>query len=151
MKTLQNLADREAVVLRVARLSPSDTRLWGSMSVHQMVCHLNDSYKVGLGEKTVGVANSPLPRPLMKFLALRAPMKWPKGVPTLPEVEQGKGGAPPIDFDQDVASLRATLQRFCSRLPTPVKDHPIFATMTAGDWLRWGYLHADHHLRQFGR
>jgi Protein of unknown function (DUF1569) len=29
--------------------------------------------------------------------------------------------------------------------------HPIFGPMTAKDWMRWGYLHADHHLRQFGR
>jgi hypothetical protein len=30
------------------------------------------------------------------------------------------------------------------------KSHPIFGAMSAGDWLRWGYLHMDHHLRQFG-
>jgi hypothetical protein len=28
--------------------------------------------------------------------------------------------------------------------------HPMFGVMTVGDWRRWGYLHADHHLRQFG-
>ena len=30
-------------------------------------------------------------------------------------------------------------------------SHPMFGPMTAADWMRWGYLHADHHLRQFGR
>jgi len=29
--------------------------------------------------------------------------------------------------------------------------HPIFGAMKPWDWMRWGYLHADHHLRQFGR
>jgi hypothetical protein len=29
--------------------------------------------------------------------------------------------------------------------------HPIFGRITRAEWLRWGYLHADHHLRQFGR
>jgi hypothetical protein len=29
--------------------------------------------------------------------------------------------------------------------------HSIFGSMTNQDWMRWGYLHADHHLRQFGR
>jgi hypothetical protein len=28
--------------------------------------------------------------------------------------------------------------------------HPIFGVMTEQEWLRWGYLHMDHHLRQFG-
>jgi hypothetical protein len=27
----------------------------------------------------------------------------------------------------------------------------MFGAMTRGDWLRWGWLHMDHHLRQFGR
>jgi hypothetical protein len=29
--------------------------------------------------------------------------------------------------------------------------HPIFGRMTEAEWMRWGYLHTDHHLRQFGR
>ena len=28
--------------------------------------------------------------------------------------------------------------------------HPIFGRMSRGAWLRWAYLHMDHHLRQFG-
>ena len=30
------------------------------------------------------------------------------------------------------------------------RPHPVFGPMTRGAWLRWGYLHTDHHLRQFG-
>jgi hypothetical protein len=30
------------------------------------------------------------------------------------------------------------------------KAHPLFGRMSDADWLRWAYLHADHHLRQFG-
>ena len=28
---------------------------------------------------------------------------------------------------------------------------PMFGHMSEKDWMQWGYLHADHHLRQFGR
>jgi hypothetical protein len=28
--------------------------------------------------------------------------------------------------------------------------HPLFDAMSERDWMRWGYLHVDHHLRQFG-
>ena len=28
--------------------------------------------------------------------------------------------------------------------------HPIFGRLSRTAWLRWGYLHIDHHLRQFG-
>ncbi len=29
--------------------------------------------------------------------------------------------------------------------------HPYFGNLTKWEWMRWAYLHADHHLRQFGR
>jgi hypothetical protein len=119
------------------------------MSVHQMICHLDDSYKFALGEKPVAVGSGS--RTLMKWFALNTPMKWPRGVPTVPEVEQGKGGSPPLDFRQDLLSLLATVDRFCDALPRPCLPHPIFGPMTLENWMRWGYLHSDHHLRQFGR
>ncbi|HEV2663419.1 MAG TPA: DUF1569 domain-containing protein [Blastocatellia bacterium] len=28
--------------------------------------------------------------------------------------------------------------------------HPYFGAMSESQWMRWGYLHCDHHLRQFG-
>ena len=151
MKTLSSLAVRQNISLRLKELSPEDRARWGLMTVDQMVCHLDDSYKVALGEKKASQATGLLERTLLKRLALQAPMQWPKGVPTRPEIEQGKGGSVPIDFRQDLASLLSTLSRFCDELPRPCVPHPIFGEMTAHNWMRWGYLHADHHLRQFGR
>ena len=55
-KTLKNLSERQTIALRLAELSPEDKARWGSMSVHQMVCHLDDSYKVPLGQKTASPA-----------------------------------------------------------------------------------------------
>ena len=149
MKTLRS--ERQNIALRLAELSQDDKARWGSMSVHQMVCHLNDAYKVGLGQKTASQATSVIKRTVMKWAALKVPIKWPRGVATRPEVEAGKGGTVPVDFRQDLASLLSTLNQFCQGLPDPCLRHPIFGRMTAEDWMRWGYLHADHHLRQFGR
>jgi hypothetical protein len=151
VKTLGNLADRQNISSRISALSPADTARWGVMSVHQMVCHLDDSYKLGLGEKHAAPATGFLQRTFLKWLALEMPLQWAKGFPTRPEMEQGKGGSIPVDFQQDLRSLLSTLDRFCDALPTPCVVHPIFREMTAKDWMRWGYLHADHHLRQFGR
>jgi hypothetical protein len=39
---------------------------------------------------------------------------------------------------------------FCA-LTNHTRDHPFFGSMQHADWMRWGYLHADHHLRQFNR
>jgi hypothetical protein len=151
VKSLSNLTDRQEISRRLTQVSAADTARWGSMNVHQMVCHLVDSYKVALGEKKASPATNLIQRTLIKWVALQVPMHWPKGVPTRPEIEQGKGGSTPIDFRQDLASLLSTFDRFCNVLPSPCVQHPIFGEMTARNWMRWGYLHADHHLRQFGR
>ena len=152
MKKLSNGVDRQTIARRIGELTPSDTARWGLMNVHQTVCHLDDSYKIALGQKTASPASGGrMQRWVIKWFALKAPMRWPKGVPTRPEVEQGKGGTLPGDFSHDLASLQGTLSRFCEALPHPLTTHPIFGAMTMDDWMRWGYLHADHHLRQFGR
>jgi len=78
-------------------------------------------------------------------------MKWPKGVATRPEVEQGIGGTAPVEFEKDRAELLLLIDRFCSAGVSLVIPHPFFGRMTKQEWFRWGYLHADHHLRQFGR
>ena len=116
-----------------------------------MVCHLCDSYKIALGEKSVSMATGFLQRTLIKFLALQAPMKWPHGTPTRPEVEQGVGGSAPVEFERDRGELLSLINRFCSSAIDLKIQHPFFGPMTRPEWMRWGYLHADHHLRQFGR
>ena len=152
MNCLSKPADRQNISIRFSQLSPRDAARWGTMSVHQMICHLNDSYKVALGEKYASPATGFLQQTLLKRLALDVPLQWAKGFSTRPEIEQGKGGgSPPIEFRQDLDSLLSTFGRFCDALPPPLLQHPILGPMTAKDWMRWGYLHADHHLRQFGR
>lgn len=151
MRTLESAADREAVGRRISALSPNDQRRWGKMSVHEMICHLCDSYNLALGEKIASPATGFLRRTLVKWIALSAPMKWPRNVRTRPEMEQGVGGTAPTKFERDRARLLATVERFCGDSIGISVPHPIFGPLTRAQWLRWGYLHADHHLRQFGR
>lgn len=57
----------------------------------------------------------------------------------------------PVEFAADVARVEALLELVTA--PTRRLDrtpHPIFGAMSEADWLRWAYLHAHHHLRQFG-
>ena len=71
-------------------------------------------------------------------------------IQTRPEIDQQCEGTRPADFAADVSEL-ALLNGIAAR-PTdgewPV--HPIFGRMSPAAWLRWAYLHTDHHLRQFG-
>ena len=63
-KTLANAADLEQIRLRIASLMPNSQRQWGEMSVGGMLCHLDDSYQLALGEKLVARVKLPLPLPL---------------------------------------------------------------------------------------
>jgi len=151
MKTLADAAVRDSILTRIAALRPDSPRRWGKMSAHQMLCHLTDSFRGPMGEIHISPATGVFQRTVVKWFALNVPLHWPKGVPTRPEVEQGAGGTRPADWERDRAYLIAVMQRF-SALEGRCRwhPHPIFGDMQDAEWLRWGFLHVDHHLRQFG-
>ena len=152
MKSLAHSAARRELEARIAALTPTDQGCWGSMTVHQMICHVTEAFRCAMGDKSMTADQQlPLPRPLLKFAALRVPLHWPHGFPSPPEIAQDKQGAPPVEFETDRARLLAALADFCTRSPQPPPPHPYFGPMSARDWKRWGYLHTDHHLRQFAR
>ncbi|MGA3188472.1 MAG: DUF1569 domain-containing protein [Bryobacteraceae bacterium] len=147
MKSLDR--DKQEVLRRVAALRADSARRWGKMSCHQMVVHLSDSFLCGMGEKRASPARAPMPRGIYKWLGLYVPMPWPRGLATRPEMEQGAGGTAPVEFSRDREKLVELIDRFTNAREDLAK-HPIFGEMSKKDWLRWGYLHCDHHLRQFG-
>ena len=148
-ETLASAAGHAEIVRRIEALTPASQRLWGSMSVGGMVCHLYDAYRVPLGEVAVKPVKVPAPRSAMKYLALQISQPWPKNVQTPIEVRQGGGGTVPSDFAADKARLLDSLERFCTCPDLARVEHAFFGAMSQEDWMRWGYLHADHHLRQF--
>ena len=136
---------------RLQRLRPETRSLWGKMNAHQMVCHLNDSFGLAMSEKKASEDITCLNRTLIRWIALHTPMVWPKGVPTRPEMDQLVGGTRPGEFARDIAALAIAIQRFAQPPRTfHFARHPLFGDMTEWEWMRWGYLHADHHYRQFG-
>ena len=136
---------------RLQRLRPEARALWGKMNAHQMICHLNDSFSLAMCEKVASEDITILNRTLIRWIALHTPMPWPKGVPTRPEMDQLAGGTRPTEFARDAAALAAAIQRFARQPRTfQFARHPIFGDLTEWEWMRWGYLHPNHHFRQFG-
>lgn len=151
MKTLAEAADAAEILDRLRRLHAESPRQWGRMTVHEMVCHLADGCRMATGEKLVRSMRGVPLRPLVKFVVLYVPLPWVKGVPTSPElVQRAGGGTPPVDFAIDLADLVARVERLASDgHALDGRVHPIFGRMSGDAWLRWAYLHLDHHLRQF--
>jgi len=147
-KTLASTTDCEEIRQRIAAIAPDSPRRWGSMSVSGMLCHVDDSYRAVMGERPFSAGKLRIPPWFAKVVALRAPIQWPRNLMTSESVRQGGGGTPPGEFAVDRARLLETFALFCGCADL-AKTHPMFGSMRRADWLRWGYLHADHHLRQF--
>jgi hypothetical protein len=151
MKTLANVTDKAEIIARLATIGPLSQRRWGKMTAAQMICHLSDALRVSMGERAPKPIGGLASRTVVKWAALWLPSKWPQGVKTVPECEAGVGGTPPAEMERDLAELHQLLDQFTS-LPRAdeLPPHPIFGKMSHRQWMRWGYLHMDHHLRQFG-
>ena len=150
MKTLSHPDDRAELVQRLRNVRPDSIRRWGRMSAHQMVCHLVDSFRMATGEKAVSDDSNVFRRTMLKWMVLYLPLRWPPGILTRPELDQERGGTKPVDFDTDVATLSSIMAVTAEKRHVAWPVHPIFGRMSETDWLRWAYLHMDHHLRQFG-
>ena len=152
MHTLARADDDAAIRERISRLRPDLKPQWGRMSCGEMVCHLTDSFHVITGERKVKSVATWVTRTLLKRFALWVPLRWPPGYPTRPELDQSLGhGTRPADFERDRERLLQVIEQVVSRPKAqPWAPHPGFGPMTTREVMRWGYLHADHHLRQFG-
>ncbi len=150
-KTFRNPQDLAEILARIERLRPDSPRQWGKMTAAQMICHLSDSFHAKLGGRPATMADNVLTRTVMKWIALELPLPWPHGVKTMPENDQLMGGTPPEEFEKDRRKLLDLIKRFTAPMKeAEMQPHPYFGPMTDAEWMRWGYLHCDHHLRQFG-
>jgi hypothetical protein len=151
MKRLDNLQEKLEILRRLRNLRPDSKGWWGRMSPHQMICHLKVCFQMALGEKAVKSIGNIFERTLAKWIVLNLPIPIPKDSPTLPEIDQELDGTCPLDFEKDLAELIKLVERFADQADAfYANDHPVLGKMSAQQWARWGYLHTDHHLRQFG-
>jgi hypothetical protein len=151
MKLLNQQECREEIAARLSKVTPETLRRWGRMNASQMICHLSDALLGIMGDKPMAPIRGLNLWPMMKWFVLYAPMKWPQGVATRPEFDQHIGGTRPAEFAQDMERLMRCIERFTAEpRDFEFRPHPMFKQLRRQDWMRWGYLHCDHHLRQFG-
>lgn len=150
MRTLADLAAFQELATRIDALTPADEPRWGRMNAYQMLRHVADAVRVPLGERQTAVRKSLLLRTLVKWGGLWFPMQWPHGIPAPPELDQHLLGVKDGDFE----SARQEAVRLLGCLRASDADgmvHCYFGHLSQLEWMRWGWLHTDHHLRQFGR
>src|SRR4051812_48214141 len=105
MSTFADPAAKASICKRIQSLTPNTQRQWGRMTPHQMVCHLTDGYRMSLGQRQPTQIDKVFTRTLIKRIALHTFLTWPKGVKTLPEADQERGGTKPVEWVRDHSEL----------------------------------------------
>ena len=147
MGSVRDLAGRRQLIDRIESLSPDSRRLWGEMSVGEMVAHISDAIRVALRDVPVESARGPGRFAVVRYLMIHL-VRWPKGrLTAAPEMLT----ADPTDLESDRSTLIELLERFAEAPPdTPAQVHPLLGRMTPHDWDALTHRHLEHHLRQFG-
>jgi hypothetical protein len=147
VKTISDPAIASVLAARLERLTPEQNREWGTISPHQMLAHLADAADAVMQRRPFPRA-SRAPSRLLKYAALYLPRPWPHGI---------QAGARPAEVILDAGAFATERKRSLAAMSELAAadaqlapEHPLFGSMTRGDWLRWTFLHTDHHLRQFG-
>jgi hypothetical protein len=142
---LHDPAFRTSVEARLAALRPDSPRVWGTMTVDQMLWHVNQFLGASLGEGNVAPMQSRMPKALFRFMLLYMP--WPRSAPTNPSaVATGEH-----DFEAERARCKALIARFAERpLAGPWPVDPSFGPVTGTFASKLQAKHLDHHFRQFG-
>lgn len=145
MPLLHDPAVRNTIETRLSALRPDSPRRWGTMSVDQMLWHVNQFLAASIGEGTLTTQTSPIPAPIMKFFLIYMP--WPRSAPT------NKAAVPTTKHDMEAerARCRKLIAKFVSR---PVEgDWPVdpsFGPVNGTFASKLQAKHLDHHFRQFG-
>jgi Protein of unknown function (DUF1569) len=153
MRSLSRQADYEILTNRLSTVAVDDSARWGRMNAYQMICHLGAAIRVPLGEiqvSEISERTSLFSQTLIKWGAFWVPRPWPKGVPTRPELDQCALGICEGEFAAKQTDVLHQLDRL-RRTKVEGVRHFLFGALSQTEWMRWGWLHTDHHLRQFGR
>ena len=146
MRSMQVEADRDAILVRVRRLSADAIPRWGKMSAPQMLVHITDAMRMASGDLAVRAKRHPVRLPVIKQLMLYV-LPMPKNLPTAPELI----ARAPASLDEELRTFTEAVRRFAGRDPAAAwPDHPVFGSMTRQSWGALAHKHTDHHLTQFG-
>ena len=141
---LHDPAVRRSREARLDAIRADSPRAWGSMTVDQMLWHVNQFLAASLGEGSLAVHKSPIPAPIMKFLLLYMP--WPKSAPT----NRSAVAREQYDLEAERARCKELIARFVAR---PIDGEwpvdPSFGPVSGKFASKVQAKHLDHHFRQF--
>jgi hypothetical protein len=141
-------ANFDAMMARLEHIQPNANRLWGQMSVEQMLHHLNLAIGSGLRYYTLPDESNLMSRTVTPFLILNVLQRFPISVSTSKPLIVSESG---LDFEQEKAQLAAILiKAFSTKTDADWGRHTYFGQMSRIAWGKLIMIHCNHHFQQFG-
>ncbi len=140
----------ESFEARLNKLQPNTEALWGSMTVSQMLAHMNDAFRISLGMKNAVDKSNFISNKIVFPIAVYMLPSFPKNAGTAFELNQKEGGSTPRDFYTELEFLKKMMDIFNEREGSKLKPHPMFGTLNKKQWRDLLIKHLDHHLKQYG-
>lgn len=145
-RLLHDPAVKSAIKRRIDTLEPTTRPQWGRMTADQMLWHVNCSLETALGRLEVEPQKLPLPKPVIKWLILKSPMRH-KNAPTAREYRARQQ----YDFTAERSRLHRLIDELTAlSLDGEWRDNPFMGKMSGRDVSAHQFKHLDHHLSQFG-
>jgi len=148
MNNLYHAKDVEGILERLDKLTPHAQRLWGKMTVGQMLAHLNASLETAMGR------NFPKRMFIGRIIGGFFKQKFLNDKPFSKNGPTDKNYVftDSRDFEQEKSKAIALVKTFHHDGPGKCTTHPhsFLGKMTPEEWAILQWKHLDHHLRQFG-
>ena len=142
---------RKHLIDRIQQLQPNAEGRWGKMNAHEMLVHCCDAARMATGHRPVPFRGNLLGRTVIKWgILLRG--KFPNVSVRAPRAIRREGDGSDLgEFEADREQLIHLVESF-PEMPFAIQKptHNVFGPMSRREWGRLGYIHTDHHLRQFG-
>lgn len=148
---MKNFFEQDAyndIVNRINNLSANSARIWGKMSVDQMLAHCSKTLTVPNSDKDY--KQSLIGKIMGGFVKKQAYNDTPMGR-NLPTAKEFKITDPQV-FENEKLSLLHSVEKLFAKGQNAVdnKMHIFFGRLTGEEWGKSTYKHIDHHLKQFG-
>ncbi len=149
MNNLFNESDVNDILERLNKLSPDSKRVWGTMTIAQMLAHCNVSLETAMGlnfpkRKFIGRLFGKLIK--LKFLDKKPMIKNSRTEDSYVTSDEK------FDFETERSKALNLVRTFYENGPEKCTTHPhsYFGKLTPDEWAILKWKHYDHHLRQFG-
>ena len=151
MKSILDASDYDQTVHRISALPANAKRLWGKMTINEMIVHVSDPLRDILGIRITQPVTPPemWPKLIEKVLT---ESDWAHNQRTFNPYlqEEGGGGTRPKGFEEDKTALLQLVSKFYKTTPDFVPHpHAGLGVLTREQAGLYIWKHLDHHLRQF--